>query len=88
MLSQSGREILIKSVIQAVPTYLMSVFFLSSGITKKMDSLARNFFWSGDASQRSIHWSSGDTLCLSKLEGGLGFRNFTDFNLALLAKQG
>ncbi|CAN1128636.1 Putative ribonuclease H protein At1g65750 [Linum perenne] len=88
MLSQSRREILIKSVIQAVPTYLMSVFFLSSGITKKMDSIARNFFWSGDASKRSIHWSNGETFCLSKLEGGLGFRNFTDFNLALLAKQG
>ncbi|CAN1161423.1 Putative ribonuclease H protein At1g65750, partial [Linum perenne] len=88
MLSQAGRETLIKSVIQAIPTYLMSVFFLPLGLSRKMDSLVRNFFWSGDPLKRFIHWSDCETLCLSKKEGGLGFRNFSDFNLALLAKQG
>ncbi|CAN1161426.1 Uncharacterized mitochondrial protein AtMg00310 [Linum perenne] len=88
MLSQAGKETLLKAVIQAIPTYLMSVFFLSSTLTKKMDSLLRNFFWAGDMNKKSIHWSSGQTLCETKARGGLGFKSFTDFNLALLAKQG
>ncbi|CAN1819056.1 Uncharacterized mitochondrial protein AtMg00310 [Linum perenne] len=88
LLSSAGKEIWIKAVIQAIPTYLMSVFYLSVSLTKKMDALVRNFFWSGVTNKRSIHWSSGDTLCEAKSRGGLGFKIFTDFNLALLAKQG
>ncbi|CAN1273518.1 Uncharacterized mitochondrial protein AtMg00310 [Linum perenne] len=53
-----------------------------------MDSLVRNFFWSGELTKRSIHWSNGETLCNAKKDGGLGFKKFSDFNLALLAKQG
>ncbi|CAN1152540.1 Uncharacterized mitochondrial protein AtMg00310 [Linum perenne] len=87
MLSQAGKETLLKSIIQAIPTFLMSVFFLSSTLTKKMDSLVRNFFWSGDTEKKSIHWSNDDTLCEAKNRGGLGFKCFADFNLALLAKQ-
>ncbi|CAN1255029.1 Putative ribonuclease H protein At1g65750 [Linum perenne] len=66
----------------------MSVFFLSASLTKKMDSLVRNFFWSGSMSKKSIHWCNGSTFCDSKSKGGLGFKSFTDFNLAMLAKQG
>ncbi|CAN1129854.1 Putative ribonuclease H protein At1g65750 [Linum perenne] len=66
----------------------MSVFFLSQTLTKKMDSLARKFFWSGSMDKRAIHWVNSDTLCETKAAGGLGFKSFTEFNLAMLAKQG
>ncbi|CAN1263178.1 Uncharacterized mitochondrial protein AtMg00310 [Linum perenne] len=65
----------------------MSVFFLSASLTKKMDSPVRNFFWSGSMMKRSIYWCNG-VFCDPKANGGLGFKIFTDFNLALLAKQG
>lgn len=34
-----------------------------------------------------VHWRSWQTLCLSKNDGGLGFRGLINFKLALLSKQ-
>ncbi|CAN1194207.1 Uncharacterized mitochondrial protein AtMg00310 [Linum perenne] len=53
-----------------------------------MDSMIRNFFWAGAMDKKSIHWSRAETLCNSKQGGCFGFWNFSDLNLALLAKQG
>ena len=39
MLSQSGKEILIKEVAQAIPTYTMSVFKLPNTLCDEMTSM-------------------------------------------------
>ncbi|XP_059663811.1 uncharacterized protein LOC132309531 [Cornus florida] len=52
----------------------------------RLTSNLLNFWWSGEAKSNKIKWISCDTLCKSKNEGGLGFKNVEAFNLALLAK--
>ena len=43
LLSQAEREVLIKSVIQAIPTYMMSCFKLPITLCHEIESLVRKF---------------------------------------------
>jgi hypothetical protein len=45
MLSCAGREVLLKSNAQAVPTYPMSCFKLPANICQKMKSYVSNYWW-------------------------------------------
>lgn len=87
LLSRAGREILIKAVAQATPTYTMSYFKLDS-LCVDLNSMVRNFWWGQKESERKMAWISWDKLCQRKSDGRLGFKDLKAFNLALLAKQG
>ena len=88
ILSKAGREVLIKAVTQAIPTYTMSCFKLPKGFCDDINSLTTNFWWGNSSKGRKIHWSNWLKMCRSKELGGIGFRDFQAFNLVLLAKQG
>ena len=56
LLSKAGKEILLKSVIQSIPSYLMSVFLIPLSLCAELERMM-NSFWLGKQkdSQRGIH---------------------------------
>ena len=88
MMSQVGREILIKAVAQAIPTYAMGCFLLSKGLLKDLEGMMSKFWWGQKIQERKVHWLSWSKLCMPKSMGGIGFQDVHSFNLSMLAKQG
>ena len=88
LLSGAGRDILIRVVAQALPSYSMSCFLLPKSFCNSLQQMCAKFWWSGKKDVRKIHWMSWAKLCRPKEEGGMGFRDLYAHNLALLAKQG
>jgi hypothetical protein len=86
-LSQAGKEILIKVVIQAIPTYSMSVFLLPKALCNDLNSLMPRFWWGQQSNDNRIHWLSWKKMGGGKITRGMGFRDLSVFNQALLAKQ-
>ena len=86
LLSQAGKEIMIKAVIQSILTYSMSVFRLPTSLCKDIEAMIRKFWW-GQGENKKIHWVNWKTMCASKSVRGIGFRDIQKVNNAMLAKQ-
>ena len=86
LLSQVGKEVLIKAVAQAILTYTMSVLKLPDSLCDELAGMIRRFWWGQKEGKNKMAWLSWDKMCTPKEEGGLGFRDLKAFNLALLAK--
>ncbi|WOH14698.1 hypothetical protein DCAR_0934220 [Daucus carota subsp. sativus] len=72
--SRTGKEILIKSVIQSIPSYVAV--------------LINKFWWFSDVDKsKGIRWMSWKNMCHPKKYGGMGFKRIREFNLAMLCKQ-
>ena len=72
-LSQAGMEVMIKAVIQSIPTYSMSVFRLPIGLIKDIETMIRKFWWGNQDNTRRMQWVKWSTLCSPKSLEGMGF---------------
>jgi hypothetical protein len=86
-LSQVGKEILLKAMVQAIPSFFMSVFLLLKSLCLEINNLMKGFWWWHIKKDRKIPWMSWDKLGIPKNSGGMGFRDLNCFNKSLLAKQ-
>jgi len=70
LLSHVGKEILIKTVAQAVPTYTMSMFKLPNMLCDEMTSMVRNFWWGQMHERTKMACSSWDKFIFQKMKEG------------------
>ena len=53
-----AKEVLLKAVIQALPTFSMSCFKLTKGLCKKLMVVMVKYWWVGSFDKRGMHWQS------------------------------
>ena len=80
-----GREVLIKTVAQAIPTYSMIIFKIPATLCNTINST--KYWWGQTKDEKKIHWNNWKKLCTPKNRGKMGFKDIQAFNLAMLAKK-
>lgn len=55
LLSSANRELLVKTMAQALPTYSMQSFILPKSFCDEVNVMIAKFWWSGDSGKRKIH---------------------------------
>jgi hypothetical protein len=61
-LSAGGKEVLIKAIAQAIPTYSMSCFKLPRGLCNHIDGLLQDFWWGCKEGKRRTCWVAWDDM--------------------------
>lgn len=86
LLSLGDKLILIQSVIQDVPTYLLALIQPTKAIIKALCKLMLDFFWHDTTGQQKYHWIRWSKFCYPKEEGGVGLRSISDISKAFAVK--
>ena len=88
-LSQAGRKMLIRTVANTIPTYTMSTFLLPKILCKILHTNFKNFWWGFPKDKsHNLTLKSWKFICQPKKLGGLGIKQMTNVNKALLTKTG
>ena len=85
-ISKGGKVTLIKSTLASLPLYQMSMVRMPVIVAKRLEKLQRNFLWGGGALEKKAHLEKWEVVCTGKGLGGLGLRNLSLMNKALLGK--
>uniref|UniRef100_A0A2N9H5P7 Reverse transcriptase domain-containing protein n=1 Tax=Fagus sylvatica TaxID=28930 RepID=A0A2N9H5P7_FAGSY len=85
-LSKGGRLTLIKSTLSSLPSYYLSLFPLPMSVARRIEKLQRDFLWGGMGDEHKYHLVNWHQICTPLQQGGLGIRNLSIFNKALLGK--
>src|SRR4051812_40114707 len=78
ILTMGGKLTLIKSMLQALPLYLIALIKPPKSIIYEIKRIMSNFFWHDSDGSHKLHWTKWDKFCLPTEEGGLGLRDIED----------
>jgi hypothetical protein len=84
-LSLGGRYILVKSVLESLPVYWMSLEKIPNKIIILLRRLIFNFLWNSHPGHFRFHLCNWADLSKPRRNGGWGLMNLSLFNTALLA---
>jgi len=85
-LSLGGRLILIKSVIESMPVYWMTLHKIPKAILNHIRKLVVSFLWSGNHAEEKIHLVKWSIIARPKAMGGWGLKDLDTFGKALRMK--
>lgn len=85
LLNKAGRLAHASSVLTAIPTYFMQVFWPPQSIYEMIDRTTRDFIWKG-VSNHGLHLVGWNKVTLPKKMGGLGVRKAREANTSLLGR--
>jgi hypothetical protein len=86
-LSRAGRLVLVKSVLEAIPVYWMSLSWIPKGILEATRKLTFKFLWSGKKESHVTPWVRWEKIVVPKALGGWGLKNIFLFSKALVEKE-
>ena len=84
-LSLGGRLTLINSVLDSLPTYMMSLFPIPAKIISRLDRIRKKFLWQRNKDRKSYHLVKWESLIIDNF-GGLGIKNLDTHRKALRMK--
>ena len=65
LLSKGGKEILLKTVVQALPSYAMSMFLIPKNLCSEMENLMCKFWWRNSSRKaKGISWMCWDRMSI------------------------
>jgi hypothetical protein len=85
-LTHAGKEVLMKAVLQAIPTYTMNVFKLPKTLCQEINALFSKFWWGHQKNDSKIAWLKWSKMGLAKNKGGLGYRDLEPFQYGVVGK--
>lgn len=86
-LSKARKEIMLKTILQTLPNYVVNLFLLSKTLCLELQKIINRFWWAkGIDHANGIHWMSWQRLSRPKAFRSLGFKRLQEFNLAIFGR--
>ena len=85
-ISKGERITLIRSTLVSMLIYLMSLMHMPRIVKLRLKKIQMDFLWGEGALEKRPHLVKWAIVCLDKKKGGLGVRNLSILNRALLCK--